>query len=163
MSSKFKKKIAERPTEELLDILARERDAYPREVISIIEEVLQERDVDPDRELSEGESVESSPRPITDRGRSSSVSENTDDKYRTLKSISTIMVVCCFVFLIGAGIFAFFFSEGDIMRLLAVLLAAIILVVPYFAFTRLINLFVDMADENRRTRKLLGRLLRKKE
>ena len=161
MSSKFKKKIAERSTEELLDILAEERDAYPREVISIIEEVLAERDVDPDKRIKEEPVSDSSPTPspIADRG---SPPKN-ESKYRTLQITTVLMTVFSFVFLIGAGVFAFFFSEGDIIRLMAILLGAIIFVIPYFVFTRLVHLFVDVADESRRTRKLLGRLLRKKE
>ena len=60
MSSKFKKKIAERSTEELLNLLREERDSYPREVVSIIEEVLDEREVDYEQEMQKKSDKEES-------------------------------------------------------------------------------------------------------
>ncbi|MFW5985591.1 MAG: hypothetical protein ACOCQ1_04835 [Halanaerobiaceae bacterium] len=164
MSSKFKKKIAERSTEELQEILREERDAYPREVIGIIEEVLAERGAEENTEPVSGESSteNSTYRPISSRTTErKALGLDKENRYRSLRITAGFIKVFSIIFLIGAGIFGFVYAGEDFISLALILFLAIVFVIPYFALSRIIHLFVDLEDNTRQTRDLLQKLTQK--
>ncbi len=168
MPSKFKKKIAERSTEELTTILQEDKEDYPPEVIGIIEEVLEERGIN----LEEEQQPETEPEQTRDYERVSSIADRgapkrtpagkSESKHRTLQITAGFIKVFSFLFLIAAGVFSFWFAGDSPLYMTAVLFAAVIFVIPYFAFSKLIYLFIELEKNTSRTRELLERVLRKK-
>ena len=144
----IKKKVAERSTEELIDIIKDDSERYPKDVLKIIEEVLKERDVD----VTEIRKEEYRKLEETD---SSSGEKKVKDKYRGLKLSIILIKIASVVFLAIGGVFSFLRADGNLLRLLGFVLITVIMVIPYYALTLILKLFMGIEENTKETKELL--------
>ena len=158
--NKFRKKIAERSTEELVAILEQEKDDYPKEVISLIEEVLDERGVDLEEQQQKQREENTAARESLTSSFKEPVIEE-ENEYRGLEITATFLKIFSVVLLIWSGVFGFMLAEGDIFFFAGLMVLGIIVVIPYYAFSRLIHLFIDLEGNTRTTKNLLEKIVKK--
>ncbi len=152
--SALKEKVAERSSEELLDILENEQDRYPRNILKIIKEVLEERGVDI-------ENVKEKKRKTLVESTKSSTKDSKDDlenKYRPLRIIIGLLKFATLLFLFLIGVLSFFLIQGSILNVTVLIILAIVIIVPYFALSYVLSLFIDIEKNTRQNKELLEKI-----
>ncbi|MFW5976390.1 MAG: hypothetical protein ACOCQS_00440 [Bacillota bacterium] len=77
-------------------------------------------------------------------------------RYRALKFLSGFIKISSFIFLILVLV-GNFLSQDGLFTSLVIIIISLVILIPYFALSELIYLFIDIEENTRKTRELLNR------
>lgn len=202
----FRKTLREKSTEELVNILQEVENDYGddslnaarEQTIKLIENILEERDVDPEEirneetvtapsretgsedekketieeEKSEEEVIEEETENSTEqevdeveeqqRKRRVSVKtsrKKSERKYKTLRFLASFIKISAILFFVLV-IVGNVISQDSFFTSLIVVIVSLVVLIPYFALSELIYLFLDIEENTRITREILNRFYR---
>ncbi len=136
--NKIKRKIKERSDDELIRII-REAGDYPDQVVKVVEEVLEERDINIEEIKNNKKQVKKDL-----FGQSESESK---DKYKVLRFLAGTIKVTTILIIILAGVSVFLVPRVDFNMLLLGTAGVLLVLIPYFILSELIKLFIDIEED----------------